>query len=123
MGRLFWSKDSGFLNQFQTASPDTKVVYRNISKCPQCINDISFWLPKGSEKDMFSANDFYDLVRDIGGDKVEQVKLFDSFFHPKRGLKSQSYRIVYRDMSRPLTKEEANVIHAEIEKTAVGRLG
>lgn len=40
---------------------------------PQCANDISFWLPDGST---FHSNDFYDLVRGIGGDIIEQVIFF-----------------------------------------------
>ena len=72
--RLFWSQDSGFLSQFETASPDSKIVYKAVSKFPQCTNDISFWLPKqDGDTELFSPNDFYDLVRDIGGDMVEQV--------------------------------------------------
>ena len=31
----------------------------------------------------YSENDFYDLVRSVGGDNVENVELFDTFFHPK----------------------------------------
>ena len=26
--RLFWSKDSGFLNQFKTEDPDKKIIYK-----------------------------------------------------------------------------------------------
>jgi phenylalanyl-tRNA synthetase alpha chain len=36
---------------------------------------VSFWLPSGGEE--FSPNDFYDLVRSIGGDRVEQVTARD----------------------------------------------
>lgn len=45
-------------------------LFQPISIYPQCINDISFWLPKDGD---YTSNDFYDLVRDIGGDTVEQV--------------------------------------------------
>ena len=122
--RLFWSTDTGFLSQFSEAGPDTKIVYKATSKFPQCVNDISFWLPKAKEGDeLFSPNDFYDLVRDIGGDLVEQVKLVDEFTHAKKGLSSQSYRIVYRDMSKTLTQDEANVVHKDIEAAASDSLG
>jgi len=122
--RIFWSTDSGFLSQFEGAGPDTEIVFKTLSKFPQCTNDISFWLPDlGPSDETFSPNDFYDLVREIGGDKVEQVKLIDEFRHPKSGLESQCYRIVYRDMTRTLTQDEANVLHSAIEKTAVEKLG
>ena len=62
-------------------------------------------------------------MRDIGGDLVEQVKLVDEFTHPKKGLNSQSYRIVYRHMSKTLTQDEANVLHKSIEAAASDSLG
>lgn len=68
--RLFWSTDSGFLNQFK----DGEIVkYKPISSHPQCTNDLSFWLPEHLGLDDFAANDFYDLVRTVGGDVIEQV--------------------------------------------------
>ena len=122
--RIFWSRDSGFLSQFDGADPDTKITFKTLSKFPQCSNDISFWLPKLNPSDeSFSPNDFYDLVREIGGDLVEQVKLIDEFHHPKTGRDSQCYRIVYRDMTKTLTQEEANIIHSDIESAAVEKLG
>lgn len=45
--------------------------FQPISQYPQCINDISFWLPSDVK---YSSNDFYDLVRTVGGDLVEQVR-------------------------------------------------
>ncbi|GAA6075103.1 phenylalanine--tRNA ligase, mitochondrial, partial [Tachysurus ichikawai] len=50
-----------------------------LSKYPPLFNDISFWLPDEG----YTENDFYDLVRSIGGDLVEQVTLQDQFTHPK----------------------------------------
>lgn len=114
--RLFWSKDSGFLNQFKTED-GKKIIYKSISQYPQCHNDISFWLPEDKE---FSSNDFYDLVRSIGGDLIEQVVLIDEFKHPKTGKSSHCYRIIYRHMERTLTQEEVNAVHKEIEHGILG---
>jgi phenylalanyl-tRNA synthetase alpha chain len=75
------------------------------------------------EKVEFSSNDFYDLVREVGGDIVEQVQLVDEFENKKTNKKSQSYRIVYRSMERTLTHAEVNVIHKKIENKAVQHLG
>ncbi|KAL3271361.1 hypothetical protein HHI36_021845 [Cryptolaemus montrouzieri] len=44
--RLFWSNDSGFLNQFKFCDENSHFIYKPISQYPQCINDISFWLPQ-----------------------------------------------------------------------------
>ncbi|TRY61214.1 hypothetical protein TCAL_10922, partial [Tigriopus californicus] len=118
--RIFWSQDSGFLSQFQTDDIDQVIKYKAVSKYPQCINDISFWLPQeGSE---YSSNDFFDLVRSIGGDLVEQVVLVDSFYHEKKQKHSHCYRIVYRSTEKTLTQEEANEIHKHIENQATSRL-
>ncbi|GLD75129.1 phenylalanine--tRNA ligase, mitochondrial isoform X1, partial [Lates japonicus] len=53
---------------------------------PPLHNDISFWLPESREgeagRESFTENDFYELVRSIGGDLVEKVSLVDEFTHP-----------------------------------------
>lgn len=72
--RLFWSNDSGFLSQFSEKNLRSLPKYKPISVYPQCTNDLSFFLPHGVEIDTgFSPNDFYDLVRTVAGDVVEQV--------------------------------------------------
>ena len=66
--RLFWSSDPRFLTQFQEGGITT---FRPYSKYPSCFKDVSFWSPdSGSLHD----NDFCDLVRDVAGDLVENVK-------------------------------------------------
>jgi phenylalanyl-tRNA synthetase alpha chain len=122
--RLFWTRDSGVLSQWAGAGPEDPVLYKPVSKFPQCSNDISFWLPSVAQgEQLFSPNDFYDLVREVGGDQVEQVRLVDQFTHKKKQLDSQTYRIVYRDMEKTMSQVEANAIHARIEELAAGNLG
>lgn len=118
--RLFWSNDSGFLTQFKSDDINKNITYKPISVFPQCINDISFWLPQ--EKD-YDSNDFYDLVRNVGGSIVEQVVLVDEFKHPKTGKASHCYRIIYRHMEKTLTQSEVNVVHKKIEECAKQQLG
>lgn len=117
--RLFWSNDSGFISQFENASKN-RITYKPISVYPQCINDISFWLP---EEKSYCSNDFYELVGELGGDIIEQVKLIDQFQHPKTGNVSHCYRIVYRHLEKTLTQDEVNLVHKQIEKNAVQLLG
>nr|CAD7456733.1 unnamed protein product [Timema tahoe] len=111
--RLFWSTDSGFLCQFNNKTANDVIKYKAVSMYPQCINDISFWLP---EDRLYSPNDFYDLVRSIAGDIVEQISLVDEFVHPKTQRTSHCYKLVYRHMEKTLTQEEVNVMHRLIEQ-------
>lgn len=113
--RLFWSKDSGFIHQFENKSPFDVIKFKQFSSCPQCINDISFWLPTDERGHLsYYPNDFYDLCRTVGGDLVEQVKLVDEFTHPKTNKISHCYRIIYRAADRVLTKDEVNEVHKQI---------
>jgi phenylalanyl-tRNA synthetase alpha chain len=66
--RLFWSTDPRFLSQFKAGEIST---FKSYSKYPSCFKDVSFWLPENSN---FHENDFCDLVRDVAGDLVEDVK-------------------------------------------------
>ncbi|XP_001361369.2 probable phenylalanine--tRNA ligase, mitochondrial [Drosophila pseudoobscura] len=118
--RLFWSNDSGFLSQFSEKDLHNLPKYKPISHYPQCTNDLSFWLPSDVDVDAgFSPNDFYDLVRTVAGDIVEQISLVDKFKHPKTGKSSVCFRIVYRHMERTLTQAEVNDIHKQIANASV----
>lgn len=73
--RLFWSTDQRFLEQFKA---DTKIAtFKPYSKFPPCYKDVSFWLPQSSDRD-WHENDFCDVVRDVAGDLVADVKLVSS---------------------------------------------
>ncbi|XP_033226226.1 probable phenylalanine--tRNA ligase, mitochondrial [Belonocnema kinseyi] len=117
--RLFWSTDTGFLHQFEVDNENSPVQYKPVSIYPQCNNDLSFWLPQDVS---YSSQDFYDIVREIGGDTVEQISLIDQFTHPKTKRTSHCYRIVYRHLERVLRQEEVNKIQQEIEKSLQDRL-
>ncbi|XP_070371769.1 phenylalanine--tRNA ligase, mitochondrial isoform X5 [Equus asinus] len=117
--RLFWSEDERFLKQFLVSDINQKVKFQHLSKYPAVINDISFWLPSEN----YSENDFYDLVRTIGGDLVEKVDLIDKFEHPKTHRTSHCYRITYRHMERTLSQSEVRHIHQAVQEAAVQLLG
>ncbi|XP_068864280.1 phenylalanine--tRNA ligase, mitochondrial isoform X2 [Aphelocoma coerulescens] len=117
--RLFWSEDERFLKQFIGPHIWQKIKFQPLSRYPPLINDISFWLPS----ETYSQNDFYDLVRTIGGDLIEKVVLLDEFAHPKTKKVSHCYRIIYRHPERTLTQDEVHRIHQAIEESAVRELG
>uniref|UniRef100_A0A673UJG8 Phenylalanine--tRNA ligase, mitochondrial n=1 Tax=Suricata suricatta TaxID=37032 RepID=A0A673UJG8_SURSU len=117
--RLFWSEDERFLKQFRVSEINQKVKFQPLSKYPAVINDISFWLPSEN----YTENDFYDLVRTIGGDLVEKVDLIDKFEHPKTHKTSHCYRITYRHMERTLSQREVGRVHQAVQEAAVQLLG
>lgn len=128
--RLFWSRDQRFLSQFEGVSANVNNLKRFVpfSKHPPCPKDVSFWLRSasaagGNTKGSFHENDVMELVRSVGGDAVEDVRLIDEFTHPKTGRKSMAYRIVYRSLDRTLTNEEANGFHETIRESLVRELG
>ncbi|TAQ89146.1 hypothetical protein B7494_g2532 [Chlorociboria aeruginascens] len=131
--RLFWSRDPRFLSQFTGVSENLHTLKRYIpfSKYPACYKDVAFWLRSSSSAgggtkanvQDFHENDVMEIVRDIGGDVVEDVTQTDSFTHPTTGRKSVCYRINYRSLEKTLTNMEANQYHEEIRRTLVDRLG
>ncbi|MCJ1259407.1 hypothetical protein MMC24_007244 [Lignoscripta atroalba] len=128
--RLFWSKDTRFLSQFSSSGSIGRFV--PFSKYPACYKDVAFWLRSSSNSaggglrsnaQDFHENDVMEIVRDVGGDLVEDVKLVDDFTHPKTGRKSLCYRINYRSLERTLRNEEANELHEDVRKRLVDKLG
>lgn len=65
--RHFWSQDPRFLQQF---SAGKVTQFKPYSKYPNSSKDISFWLT-GSD---VHENDVYDIVREVAGELVEEVK-------------------------------------------------
>ncbi|AQZ14256.1 MSF1 (YPR047W) [Zygosaccharomyces parabailii] len=114
--RLFWTKDKRFHGQFQRGVIDT---FRPYSKYPGSTRDVAFWLPPGKNFDDIHTNDVMEIVRNVAGDLVENVKLVDQFTHPKKDKKSQCYRINYQSMDRNLTNSEVNELQKEVTKQLI----
>ena len=128
--RLFWSNDSRFLSQFTNITSIKRFV--PFSKHPACYKDVAFWLRSssnsaggglGSNAQDYHENDFMEVVRGVGGNLVEDVKLVDEFSHPTSGRKSLCYRINYRSLERTLSNEKVNELHTEVKKRLVEKLG
>ena len=128
--RLFWSIDTRFLSQFSASRPVGRFV--PYSKFPACYKDVAFWLRSSSSSagggirsnsQDFHENDVMEIVRDVVGDLVEDVKLVDDFTHPRTGRKSLCYRINYRSLERTLKNEEANELHEKIRNSLADKLG
>ncbi|WVQ74694.1 phenylalanine-tRNA ligase [Cryptococcus sp. DSM 104548] len=143
--RLFWSFDPRFHSQFSTGQITT---FKPYSKYPACYHDMSFWLPVGAVADkggaeagrgeekgeggvsaaggkgrVFHENDYFEIVREITGDLVENVALIDEFTHPKTGRQSRCYRLNYRSMDRSLSNEEVGALQKQVQERVVSEMG
>ncbi len=107
--RLLWSDDERVKKQLRLGQK-----FVEVSKYPPVVRDISFIVQKG-----FVPNNYFDLVRDVADDLVEQVALIDTYENADKlgeGNVSYAYRVTYRSVDRTLTNDEVNALHAKLEK-------
>ena len=110
--RLLWSQDKRVKKQLRLGNK-----FQEVSKFPPVTRDISFIVDK-----KFVPNDYFDLIRDLGGNLVEEVRLLDKYSNPKKfgnDKLSYTYRIIYRKSDRTLLSSEVDKIQKKIyNKTA-----
>ena len=85
---------------------------KEVGKYPSITRDVSFVVVKD-----FAPNNYFDLIRDIGGDLVEEVRLLDKYENDEKfgsDKMSYTYRIVYRSNERTLTTEEIDPIQQRV---------
>lgn len=107
--RLLWSEDLRIKSQLKLGNK-----YKEVSKYPPVTRDISFLVGKD-----FVPNDYFDLIRDLGGDLVEQVELLDKYENAEKfgpDKVSYTYRIVYRSNERTLQTSEIDPLQENIYK-------
>jgi len=105
--RLLWSNNPKIKKQFRLGNK-----YVPVSKYPSITRDISFVVDNN-----FIPNDYFDLIRDMGGDLVEEVKLIDKYEDVKKfgeGKISYTYRIVYQSNDKTLISSEVDEIQKKI---------
>jgi phenylalanyl-tRNA synthetase alpha chain len=105
--RLLWSSDERVKKQLVLGQK-----YKEVSKYPSIVRDISFVVPKA-----FVPNNYFDLIRDIGGDIVEEVALLDKYENDAKfgaDKMSYTYRIVYRSLERTLKSEEIEPLQNKV---------
>ena len=110
--RILWSGDPRITSQFK----DINSKYQEVSKYPPISRDISFIIAKS-----VNLNNYYELVRDLGENLIEEVKLMDEYENDEKfgaDKKSYTFHIVYRSLEKTLTDAEVNKMHNKItEKT------
>ena len=114
--RLLWSIDERVKKQLVLGQK-----FKEVSKFPPVLRDLSFVVPK-----TFITNDYFDLIREVGGGMVENVALIDKYENDEKfGTKKMSYtyRITYRHLEKTLTNEEVNAVHAELEERTEQEFG
>lgn len=96
--RLLWSEDERFLTQFGEGKSNKFMPYCNFDSVTK---DISFWIDEkmvsidGDNIKWLLENDFYEMIREIGGNEVENVEIIDKFYHPKKQMHSRTYRLTF----------------------------
>ena len=114
--RILWSEDPRITRQFK----DINSTYTEVSKYPSTFRDISFVV----DKDV-NLNNYYEIVRELAGNLVEEVKCIDTFENAKKfgeGKVSYTFRVVYCSPERTLTNEEVNVIQDTIRARTASEL-
>lgn len=105
--RLLWSDDPRVKSQLHLGQK-----YKEVSKFPPITRDISFVVNSD-----FVPNNYFDVIRDIGGDLVEEVSLLDKYENAEKfgpNKTSYTYRIIYRSNERTLVTEEISPIQDKI---------
>ena len=105
--RLLWSEDERVKKQLLLGNK-----FKEVSKFPPITRDISFVV--GAD---FVPNNYFDIIRDAGGDLVEEVSLLDKYENAEKfgaGKVSYTYRIIYRSNERTLLLEEVAPIQEKI---------
>ena len=96
--RYFWSTDEKFLSQFKEGEITKFIPYSSLDPVTK---DISFWLNVDDvvgDKDNFQwskLNEFYEWTRDLANDLLQEIKVYDKFFHSKKNLYSHTFKAVF----------------------------
>ncbi|MEK7599205.1 MAG: hypothetical protein AAB474_01995 [Patescibacteria group bacterium] len=107
--RLLWSSDLRIKRQLKLGQK-----YVPVSKYPPITRDISFVVSRD-----FIPNNYFDLIRDIAGSLIEEVKLIDKYENPEKfgkGRLSYTYRVIYRSCQRSLLAKEIDPLQDKIYK-------
>lgn len=94
--------------------------FKQLPKYPAVERDMAFLV-----SDEVMVSHLEDIIRQKGGNLVENIRLFDVYKGKQipENKKSVAYSITYRAEDRTLKDEEVNKVHGEITKTIEEKLG
>ncbi|ARF12507.1 phenylalanyl-tRNA synthetase [Klosneuvirus KNV1] len=99
--RYIWFPSEKFLSQYADGKLNKFVPYSDL---PSLAKDISFFIPNNKltiemdtnkQVSWSDENDFFELIREVVGDLMEEVKLSDSFYNKKSNKYSRTYKFLY----------------------------
>jgi len=114
--RLLWSENERVKKQLRLGNK-----FKEVSKFPPVTRDISFIV-----KNDFVPNNYFDVIRDIGGNLVEEVRLLDKYENSEKfgaDKISYTYRIIYRSNERTLLTSEIDPIQDKIYQETKKQFG
>lgn len=94
---------------YDTLPLSTTLSYKPYSKYPYIVRDIAMWTPAGTE-----ASDIEATLRELSGDLVQKIALFDRFEKGERI--SFAFRLIFQSFERTLTEAEANEVMVKISE-------
>ena len=115
--RILWSDDTRITSQFK----DIDSKFKEVSKYPAIVRDISFIVDTST-----ALNNYFEIVREIGGNLIEEVKLIDKYENADKfgkGKTSYTFRIIYQSFEHTLTNDKVNTIHDKIQDRTKEELG
>ncbi len=88
-----------------------EILYKPLPKYPAVTRDISLLVANE-----VTVGDIEDVIRENGGDILEDAVLFDVYRGKQvgEGMKSVAFNLSYRSPDKTLTDDEVNPVHARI---------
>lgn len=100
--RLFWTDSPKFTSQFNESMNFKSITFKPYSNLDSISRDVSFFI-QSDQLDIkddgtfewTNINNFFDLVREICGDNIENVMLSDKFYNKKLNKYSHTFRLIF----------------------------
>jgi phenylalanyl-tRNA synthetase beta chain len=94
----------------------TDIKFSALPRFPASDRDLAIIV-----EDRVPARDIIQVIKEAGGELVENVELFDIYRGDQiqRGFKSMAFSITYRAKDRTLTDEEVNGVHDRVRTKLV----